>query len=252
MTSIPRGIIFDLFHTLTRVESRRSQAPRSSAAPDTNRPRAAPDSAPAGVDRAAWTRALLELTRWRLCGEERDPMAIMRKVAFLVDPALSAEVIGAETRRRLEGFRNAVRDIPEENVRTLRALRAAGFRLALLSNADGLEIAAWNESPLSGLFDVEAFSCFVGYMKPDPEIYQLCLGRLGLQAPECWFVADGASNELVAARSSGITTVLMSGVVEGLWPDVIPERLKSADHLIRRIPELCPLLGVDQARGGDI
>jgi len=231
VSTLPRGIIFDLFHTLTRVESRQPQRSTAAASP--------PDG-----QRAAWSRALLELSPWRLSGEERDPIAIMRRAAQTIDPAMSPDLIEAETRRRMDGFRSAVRGIPDENVRMLRSLRTAGFRLGLLSNADALEIAGWSESPLSGLFDAEVFSCFVGCFKPDPEIYRLCLGKIGLEARECWFVADGASNELVAARQLGITTVLMSGTVEQLWPEVLPERLKSADHRIRTIPELGPLLGI--------
>jgi putative hydrolase of the HAD superfamily len=222
-----RALIFDLFHTLTARESQWSEHPPSSDA--------------LGIDRAAWNQALFDHSRWRLCGEERDPVTIVRRLAHSIDPAIPLARIEAATRARIERFRHALQSIPPENIDTLKRLRGAGYRLALLSNADVMEVGSWGESPLSGLFDIEVFSCYTGLVKPEPAIFQLCLERLGLAAHVCLFVGDGGSSELVAARAAGITTVFMSGVIEELWPETIPERLNVADYHVRNISELLSL-----------
>ena len=74
-------------------------------------------------------------------------------------------------------------------------------RLGLLSNAgpslrEGI-------SPLLPLFDDVVISAEVGCRKPDPEIYQLALGRLGVEAEETLFIDDFAHN-VAAARKLGI------------------------------------------------
>ena len=223
-----QGILFDLYHTLTGLESRWSEHP--------------PTSALLGIERSRWEEALHEHSRWRLCGEERDGEEIVRRLAHGIDGTISLDVIGSAARYRAERYRHALRAIPQENVDTLERLRLAGYRLALISNADVTEAAAWQDSPLAGLFEVEIFSCFVGCVKPEREIYELCLRALGLPAQACMFVGDGGSNELAGARALGLRTVLMSGVAQELWPHAMPARREQADHHIQSIPELLGLL----------
>jgi putative hydrolase of the HAD superfamily len=89
--------------------------------------------------------------------------------------------------------------------------RRAGGRTAFLSNS-GPEVMARVRArwPLEGLFDVVIISCEVGLSKPDPRIYQLCLDRLGLRAPEALFVDDRADNIEGAARV-GLRTLQFEG-----------------------------------------
>ena len=229
---MPHGVVFDLFHTLTARESSWSEHP--------------PTCSLLGIDPGVWNRALLEHSRWRLIGDERDAVNIIRRLAHGIDPDIPLAVIEDAAQRRVVRFRHSLTNIPPENVETLNTLRAAGHRLALVSNADVIEISGWSDSPLSGLFDAEFFSCQVGCAKPDREIYERCLQALDLQAEQCWFVGDGGSNELEGARAIGLRTVLMSGVIGELWPEKVESRLPFADHHIRSIPELLPLIGLNQ------
>lgn len=135
-------------------------------------------------------------------------------------------------------FRGALAKVPAQNVETLRRLRDSGVRLGLISNADASEIAGWQDSPLCGLFDVEVFSCETGAMKPEPAIYEACLRQLGLRAPECLFVGDGGSDELIGAKAVGLRTVFISGVIAELWPQRLAGRLATADHHIVALPEI--------------
>lgn len=229
-----RGVIFDLFHTLTGLESESSGLPWTA---DVLR-----------IDRRVWDDLLTARSRGRLAGDERDPYEIVRSLAHAVDPAIPEARIREALAIRIQRFRNSLTRVPAGNVETLTRLRAAGLRLGLISNADVMEVAAWPDSPLAGLFDVAIFSCDVGCVKPEPLIYRKCLDALGLSAAECLFVGDGGSNELSGAREVGLSTVFVSGVVAELWPDRVALRRASCDHHIERIPEMLNLLGLSQRR----
>jgi putative hydrolase of the HAD superfamily len=225
-------MIFDLFHTLTSARAtRRGSADRS-------------PSEVLGVDRARWNEQLVSRSRWRLAGDERDPFNIIRTLAHGIDPSIPLDRIREAVDVRRRRFHETLCDIPQDNLDALDTLRRSGLRLALLSNADVMEIEGWGESPLATRFDVEIFSCRVGMVKPEHSIYQRCLEALALGPGECWFVGDGGSNELAGAREIGLTTVFVSGVVAQCWPDQVPPRLAVCDLHVRRVPELLPLLGL--------
>ncbi|MGE3345209.1 MAG: HAD family hydrolase [Vicinamibacterales bacterium] len=225
-----QAVIFDLFHTLTGPEEEWSDLPWTSDV--------------LGIDRGAWNEQLVSHSRWRLSGEAQDPVAIVRALAHAVDPSISESLIQEATRVRIQRFENSLARIPPENLETLRTLRSAGLRLGLISNADVMEVAPWPSCPLAGSFDVELFSCKVGLVKPEPEIFAHCVRALGVTATQCMFVGDGGSNELVGAKQAGMSTVFVSGVIAGLWPERIEERLATSDHHVERIPELLQLLGL--------
>lgn len=225
-----RGVLFDLFHTLTGLESEWSDLPLTC---DILR-----------IDRRAWDKVLTQRSRWRLAGEQRDPFLIIRDMARMVRPDIADALVREAVAIRLQRFRHALQRIPAENLGALRRLRAAGLRLGLVSNADAIEVATWADCPLAGLFDSEVISCEVGMVKPEPEIFRKCLDELGLQAGECMFVGDGGSDELVGAKQVGLTTVLVSGVIAELWPERIPARIALADHHLQWAHEMPALLRV--------
>ena len=108
---------------------------------------------------------------------------------------------------RLELMRRAL--VPDRDVvRTLTELRRHRTSTALISNSTEDVALVWKETAFEGLFDAAVFSATAGYMKPDPEIYELALQRLQLDASVCLFVGDGANNELEGARRVGMTPVL--------------------------------------------
>jgi putative hydrolase of the HAD superfamily/hydrolase len=79
-----------------------------------------------------------------------------------------------------------------------------GIRTALLSNSWG------NRYPRDGwddMFDVVVISGEVGMRKPEPEIFALTAGRLGVEAGHCVFVDDLRVN-VEAADRLGMTAIL--------------------------------------------
>lgn len=227
---IYKGAIFDLFHTLT------GDWPSNSPHPTT--------PALLGLDTAQWLRVFFANPRKRLTGAERDPARIMRELIHALDPSVPDAKIREAVRARLQRFEATLQAIPKDNLETLRQLRSAGIATGLISNADVMEIHGWEKSPLCGLFDVEVFSCRVGLVKPEPEIYLACLDQMGVQPGECLYVGDGGSEELVGARDVGLVPVLISGAVKTLYPDRVVAARQVAEHEIETIPEVLPLIGI--------
>lgn len=89
---------------------------------------------------------------------------------------------------------NAV--IRPEAVATIEAAKAAGKRLAILSNELDLFYGADFRSrlPLLQLFDVIVDATYTGILKPDPRAYTEVAEALGLMAGECVFVDDQKRN----------------------------------------------------------
>lgn len=78
----------------------------------------------------------------------------------------------------------------------VRRARLAGLRTALLSNSWG---NAYPREGWEGLFDAVVISGEVGLRKPEPEIFHLTAGRLGLPPGTCVFVDDSVVNVRAAA-----------------------------------------------------
>ncbi|MER7699118.1 HAD-IA family hydrolase [Streptomyces sp. NPDC096095] len=124
-----------------------------------------------------------------LLGEHLDPVNLMGRAWVDVPPA-----------RRM--------------IALARAARAAGHRLALLSNSFGLDpFNPYEHVGIWDLFDVHVVSELEGLAKPDPAIYRLALERIGLPAERCVFVDDHEANLPPAAELEallGVTAVLDS------------------------------------------
>jgi putative hydrolase of the HAD superfamily len=89
----------------------------------------------------------------------------------------------------------------------MRSLRARGYRMALLTNNVREWQPLWRTMlPVDEIFEVLVDSGFVGMRKPDTEIYELTLERLGLPASACLFVDDTDVN-CDTARALGMTAV---------------------------------------------
>ena len=220
-----RGVIFDLFHTLTARESEWSPSPIREML---------------GISREAWEKQLFETSRYRLAGEERDPYQIVARLARAINPQIDDALIRAATDKRLKRFVSAITNIPSPNLALLAGLRRNNRKLGLVSNADAMEIVSWNDSPLAGCFDNVTFSCEVGWVKPEPEIFQHCLKNLGLNPRDCLYVGDGGSKELAASRNLGFTTVMVAGAVRELWAGQLKTRAKDADYIIEDPIEMLP------------
>src|SRR6202011_3500220 len=89
----------------------------------------------------------------------------------------------------------------------MRTLRERGLAMAICTNNVREWESLWRAKlPVDEIFDVVVDSAFVGIRKPDPEIYELTLERLGKPASSALLVDDIELN-CEAARALGMRAV---------------------------------------------
>jgi len=100
-------------------------------------------------------------------------------------------------------------DVNEPMIDVMRDARSRGYRMALLTNNVREWEPYWRAMvPVDEIFEVIVDSAFVGLRKPEPEIYELTVERLGdgIHPSDCLFVDDVEVN-IDAARTLGMQAV---------------------------------------------
>ena len=86
-------------------------------------------------------------------------------------------------------------------------LRAAAFRIAIVSNGPITHKNILSSLSLSNLIDAFVLSAQVGAVKPEAAIYQVAMQKLSLSSASCIYVGDGHHDEFVGARNVGLPVV---------------------------------------------
>lgn len=119
--------------------------------------------------------------------------------------------------------------------RALQKLHEAGYRISVISNADGtvqqqMTDLGFLPSYLDRVFD----SALIGYEKPDPRLFQFALNELGLDAGSALYVGDLVMVDVLGANRAGLGAVHLDGA--GLyagWPGLhFPNLEAVADALL--------------------
>lgn len=116
---------------------------------------------------------------------------------------------------------------------TLAALRARGFRTAVVSNADGRVASQLAAAGLAEHLEVVVDSHHEGVEKPDPEIFRRALARLGVSAARSVYVGDIHAIDAVGSRAAGLLPVLLDAT----------RLYRGGDRDCARIAALAELLG---------
>lgn len=105
--------------------------------------------------------------------------------------------------------------------------RSANIPVAIVSNAMAGSIPRrfLEQESLSEYFADQIYSNEVGVRKPNPEILQLTLQRLGCQADESWFIGDRPDRDALCAHRAGMA---MSIIV--MSPDTRTDHLSIASQ----------------------
>jgi putative hydrolase of the HAD superfamily len=141
---------------------------------------------------------LFELER----GEISEP-AFLERLAESLEPLLGHR---PELHRFKEIYFEALQPNPPM-IELMRELKASGRRMAMLTNNVREWEPLWRAMlPVDEIFELVVDSAFVGYRKPEPEIYEMTLERVGLPAEACLFVDDLAHN-CEGARKAGMSAV---------------------------------------------
>ncbi|WP_405135506.1 HAD family hydrolase [Nocardia sp. NBC_01388] len=117
-----------------------------------------------------------------------------------------APLLGVEPDRLLERILTDL-DLEHAVVQAIGQLRRNGIRVAVLSNSWGAgRYDPYQPYDLATRFDVVVLSHEVGLRKPEPAIFELTAGRLGVEPSQCVFV-DDVAHYLEPARQLGMGTV---------------------------------------------
>lgn len=142
---------------------------------------------------------LFELEKGRI--SEPD---FLKRLGAELEPALGH-------RPQMHRFREVYFDALNPNepmIELMRSLKQSGYRMAMLTNNVREWEPLWRSMlPVDEIFELVVDSAFVEMRKPEPEIYEITLERLGgAPARSCLFVDDIEEN-CEAARKLGMTAV---------------------------------------------
>jgi 2-haloacid dehalogenase len=116
-----------------------------------------------------------------------------------------------------DNWRDSIGDSLEGTVEIMKRLKQAGYSLYGLSNWSAETFPLVRDKFLFfGLLDDIILSGEVGKIKPDPEIYEIALERIGRPASECLFIDDALAN-IQQAQKMGFAAILFQS----------PEQLES-------------------------
>lgn len=230
--TIPKAVLFDLFHTLAFV-------PSPEAIGDI------PVSQILGLPGSDWHRLYYdEDILGRGIGRICDGVEAMRRITHALDATVDEPRILAATESRRRRFEIGLVEIDRPILNALDRLRTAGVRTALVSDAGADDVEAWDRSPLCERLDATVFSFQVGIRKPDPRIYEHALKTIGIHAEDAFFVGDGGSDEHRGARELGMRTVMVTRSVELFWPEQFQKRRAHADWEFVDVPAFVDALGL--------
>ena len=106
-----------------------------------------------------------------------------------------------------ENWKESITGSIEGTVKLLTMLKENGYSLYGLSNwsAETFPIVR-HEFEFLNLFDEIILSGEVKLIKPDPEIFELCLQKISIPADQCLFIDDSEAN-IIAAKKLGFDTI---------------------------------------------
>jgi len=140
------------------------------------------------------------------------------------------------------------RTMRPETPRVLAELRAAGFRLGLISNVLSRELVPRQLEAygIADAFSVVLTSAGFGRRKPHPAIFLEAARRLGVEPAQSAYVGDTVSRDVAGARRAGYALAIqIRSFLTGL-SDNAGDR-ERPDALVRDLTEVAPLVRAAEA-----
>jgi HAD superfamily hydrolase (TIGR01509 family) len=143
-------------------------------------------------------------------------------------PSLAQRMFARHAEKNLWG------NVRERTAETLDELRGLGYRLGVISNADGRIDPLLESVGLRQHFEVVIDSGLVGIDKPDPRIFHLALERMGVDPAEAVYVGDIYEIDVQGARAAGMRAILIDPLWK--WDDKDCERIRGIHDLLDVLP----------------
>lgn len=149
-------------------------------------------------------------------------------------PAGAREGLAARAAAAHRARRQGLWDQVDPDARgVLARLRAKGFHLGVVSNADGRVAEQLAGVGLDGWFEAIVDSSVAGVAKPDPRIFQLALERMAVPAAAATYVGDIVDVDVRGAEAAGMRAILYDR--HGVWRDTDIPRIERLSELPDRI-----------------
>jgi putative hydrolase of the HAD superfamily len=142
--------------------------------------------------------------------------------------AIGTELRSANARASLWRVMHA--DTPQ----VLAALRARGYTLGVVSNADGRVAGDLTTRNIAEHFTAVIDSHVVGVEKPDRRIFELALAACAARPDEAIFIGDIYEIDVQGARNAGLTPLLLDPL--GLYGEVDCQRIDALGRLLDMLP----------------
>jgi putative hydrolase of the HAD superfamily len=193
-----RGVIFDLFGTLTdgRLEAERE-------------PLYAELARVLNLPHQPFLRLMRETFHDRSVGAFGDVRQTMARLCALLGSEADEGRLDAAVELRLEIERRLATP-RQDSVSVLRELSARGLAICLISDCGPETPLIWPSLPFAGLVTQPVFSCDIRSRKPHPSLYELAAKRIGLAPSDCLYVGDGGSREMTGAQAVGMHAVRLA------------------------------------------
>jgi HAD superfamily hydrolase (TIGR01662 family) len=133
----------------------------------------------------------------------------------------------------------------EDAAPTLSRLKELGYRLAVISNAsddDDVQTLI-DKAALRPTLDVVVTSAAAGIRKPNPRVFQMALGQLGVPPTQAVMVGDMLGADILGARGLGIQSIWITrradtesnrGYLDTIQPDASVETLSAIPEIVEK------------------
>lgn len=112
------------------------------------------------------------------------------------------------------------------------------YKLGLITNGKtAIQYGKVDRLGIRSEFDFILVSEEVGVKKPDNQIFEMAIGRLGLKAEECLYIGDHPRNDIQGASQAGMKTIWIQ--VNQPW---IEELTVKPAYTIKKLGELVEIL----------
>lgn len=226
----PQGILFDAGGTLIHVDGERVCR---AAGVDVDRAAFSAAARAAAGDIGAWTARNPNSTDAERLPVYLDAMLHRLGIDDTDHRRRAARAIAAEHARS-----NLWSHAEPGAVETVRELKNRGYRVGVVSNADGRVRALLETAGFSPFLEVVIDSSEVGLEKPDPRIFHAATERLDIAPSACVYVGDIYSIDVLGARAAGMRAILIAeepgGEIENGEADV--ERISRLEELLEMFP----------------
>lgn len=190
-----RGVLFDLYSTLVHES------------PDN--PFYERVSRQLGLDRDSWYPRYRALGPATMAGHLADMTARVTWACVQTGQPREDGTVRRVVDAAMPAFYDSMR-LDEEAYEALAMARAAGHRVAIVSNASSYSEPALDRFRLRERVDLVVMSYQLGCLKPDPRIYRAALRGLRIDVEHAAFIGDGGDDELLGARQVGLRTILLN------------------------------------------